>query len=72
MPGAAELLADGLQQPVRMDRLAEVVGRAQLHGLHRVLHLTVIGHDQERDRKAFPVHPPEQFRAVAVRQAEIG
>lgn len=68
----AEDLADGLQQPVRLYGLAEIVHGTQLHGLYGVLHLSVVRHDQERDGKAFPVHPAKQLRAVPVRQAQVG
>lgn len=70
--GTAELLADGFQQLVRLDGLAEIVDRSQAHGFHGVLHLTVVGHDQKRGGNVAVVHPPEQVRAVAVGQAEIG
>jgi len=71
MSGTAEYLPDGFQQPVRLDRLAQVIDRPQLHGFHRVLHLPVVGHDKERGGVEPLVHPFQQGGAVPVRQAEV-
>ena len=72
MPRTAEYFFNGLQQPFRLYRLAEVIDGPQLHGFHRILHLAVIGHDKERGRTVFPVHPFQQLRTVTVRQAQVG
>ena len=71
MHGRTEHFGDGFEQLVWLEGLAQVIDRTKLHGLHSVLHLTVIGHDKERDLAMLSVHPLQQGRTVAVRQAEV-
>ena len=65
----AELFFYDFPKPVRLYRLAKVIGSPKLHGFHCILHLTVTGHDKERDGIMFSFHPLQQLHTAAVRQA---
>ena len=59
------------QEIVWLHRLTQVVDGSQLHGCHRILHLSVVGHDQKRDRVVLLIHPFQERGAISVRQAQV-
>ena len=67
----AEFFFYDFPKPVRLYRLAKVIGSPKLHGFHCILHLTVTGHDKERDGIMFSLHPLQQLHTAAVRQAQV-
>ena len=67
----AELFFYDFPKPVRMYRLAKVIGSPKLHGFHRILHLAVTGHNKERDGIMFSLHPLQQLHTAAVRQTQV-
>ena len=71
MMRTVEFFLYGFQKSVRPYRLAKVIGSPKLHGFHSILHLTVTGHDKERDGIIFSFHPLQQFHTAAVRQAQV-
>ena len=71
MPYTAEDLANGLQQLVRLYGLAEIVCSAELHGLHRILNLAVVGHYEKWNIQVYFTYPSQQFRAVSVGQTQV-
>ena len=66
-----QYLRNQCQKLVRLYGLAQIVDGSQPHGCHRIFHLPVVGHNQERGGIILLVHPFEERGAVAVRQAQV-
>ena len=68
----AEGVANLLQQDVGLYRFGNIVAGAGLHGQHRILHLGVARHHDERYAQVVFPHPFEQKQTVVVGQAKVG
>ena len=67
----AEHIKDSLRKLIRPNRLAQIIDGAELHGLHRIFHLSVVSHDKERDRIIFIIQPFQKEGTVSIRQTQV-
>lgn len=70
--GRADDFLNLLQQNFVVHGFGNIVGCTLFHGFYGILYFGVAGHDDDRCRYLFLLHPLQQKQAVLVGQPEVG